>query len=76
MSAAAASLCQDSKDASSAQTLAWIGYGAAAALATTGIVLLVTRSHDTPSNSSSSGRIDVTPTVSQRSGGVQPRIAF
>jgi hypothetical protein len=73
VSAAAATLCQDSKDTSTAWTLALIGYGSAAALATTGIVLLVTRPHDTTSNS---GRLDVTPAVSQRSAGVQLRLSF
>jgi hypothetical protein len=73
VSAAAANLCQDSKDASTAWTVALIGYGSAAALATTGIVLLLTRSHDTTSNG---GRVDVTPAVSQRSAGLQLRLSF
>jgi hypothetical protein len=72
-SATAAKLCQDSKDTSSAWTLAMVGYGSSAVLATTGFVLLLTRPHDTTSNS---GHLDVTPAVSQRSAGVQLRLSF
>jgi len=73
VSPAASTLCQDSKDVSTSWTLALIGYGSAAALATTGIVLLVTRPHD---NTSNAGHLDVTPAVSQRSAGVQLRLSF
>jgi hypothetical protein len=73
VSPAASRLCQDSKDVSTAWPLALIGYGSAAALATTGLVLLVTRPHDTTSNA---GHLDVTPAVSQRSAGVQLRLSF
>src|SRR5579871_1930467 len=42
VSASAAAACQDSKDASTAETIAWIAYGSALALGTAGVVLLVT----------------------------------
>jgi hypothetical protein len=68
----AAAACQANKDSSSAWTAAWIGYGAAAALATTGVVLLLTRPHQP----ASAGRVDVTPAVSLRSAGIDLRVAF
>ncbi len=73
VSPAAATLCQDSKDATTSWTVALVGYGAAAALATTGIVLLVTRPKDATTQA---GRLDVAPAVSQRSAGVQLRLSF
>jgi hypothetical protein len=71
---AAAALCRDSKDVSASYPLALIGYGAAAALGTTGLVLLLTRPHDTTSNNA--GHVDVAPSVSQRSAGLQLRLTF
>lgn len=73
VSAAAATLCQDSKEASTSWTVALVSYGAAAALATTGVVLLLTRPHDATTQA---GQVDVAPAVSQRSAGLQLRLAF
>jgi hypothetical protein len=70
--AAATAACQANKDSSTAWTAAWIGYGAAAALATTGVVLLLTR----PRETTSTGRLDVTPAVSPRGAGIDLRLAF
>jgi hypothetical protein len=69
---AAADACQKGKDAGSADTIAWIAYGSALALGTTGIVLLLTKPHAT----SDGGKVAVTPAVSPRGGGLQLRIAF
>jgi hypothetical protein len=72
LNAAALDACQKSKDAATASLIAGIAYGSAAALATTGIILLLTRPKATPE----AGHVDLTPSVSARSAGVQLRVSF
>ena len=72
MNATAADACQKSKEGTTSSLIAGIAYGSAAALATTGIILLLTRPKATPE----AGHVDVTPSVSARSAGVQLRVSF
>lgn len=79
LSSYAVDACQTAHEATTAQTIAWIGYGSAAALATTGLLLLLTAPHP-PTAASSSTRatalVDVTPSVSPRGGGLALRVSF
>ena len=70
--ATAQDACQKSKDATTSSLIAGIAYGSSVALATTGIILLLTRSKATPE----AGHVDVTPSVSARSAGMQLRVTF
>jgi hypothetical protein len=68
--AAALNACRTSSSGSMAETVAAVAFGSAAAFATTGLVLLLTRP------TVEAGHVDVTPEVSARSAGLRLRLTF